>query len=72
MKKYLLIFVTLFFSFSLNSQKKSVDSLTKDMNMSKGIINSYTKNNKLLFEIPNGILGKEILVVTRFPISIGF
>ena len=65
MKKYLLIFVTLFFSFSLNSQKKSVDSLTKDMNMSKGIINSYTKNNKLLFEIPNGILGKEILVVTR-------
>ena len=65
MKKYLLIFVTLFFSFSLNSQKKSVDSLTKDMNMSKGIINAYTKNNKLLFEIPNGILGKEILVVTR-------
>ena len=65
MKKYLLIFVTLFFSFSLNSQKKSVDSLTKDMNMSKGIINSYTKNNKLLFEVPNGILGKEILVVTR-------
>ena len=65
MKKHLLIFVTLIFSFSLNSQKKSVDSLTKDMNMSKGIINSYTKNNKLLFEIPNGILGKEILVVTR-------
>ena len=65
MKKYLLIYVTLFFSFSLNSQTKSLDSLTKGMNMSKGIINSYTKNNKLLFEIPNAILGKEILVVTR-------
>ncbi len=35
------------------------------MNMSKGVINSYTNNNKLLFEIPNEILGKEILVVTR-------
>ena len=60
MKNYLLVFVALFFSFSLNSQKKSVDSLTKDMNMSKGIINSYTKNNKLLFEIPNEILEKDI------------
>ena len=65
MKKSLIIFVALFFSFSLNSQKKSIDSLTKGMNMSKGVINSYTNNNKLLFEIPNEILGKEILLVTR-------
>ena len=65
MKKSLIIFVSLFFSFSLNSQNKSIDSLTKDMNMSKGVINSYTKNNKLLLEVPNEILGKEILVVTR-------
>ncbi len=65
MKKSLIIFIALFFSFSLNSQKKSIDSLTKGMNMSKGVINSYTNNNKLLFEIPNEILGKEILVVTR-------
>ena len=65
MKKSLIIFIALFFSFSLNSQKKSIDSLTKGMNMSKGVINSYTNNNKLLFEIPDEILGKEILVVTR-------
>ena len=65
MKKSLIIFVSLFFSFSLNSQNKSIDSLTKDMDMSKGVINSYTKNNKLLLEVPNEILGKEILVVTR-------
>ena len=65
MKKSLIIFIALFFSFSLNSQKKSIDSLTKGMNVSKGVINSYTNNNKLLFEIPNEILGKEILVVTR-------
>jgi hypothetical protein len=35
------------------------------MNVSKGIINSFTENNKLFFEIPNEILEKEILVVTR-------
>src|SRR5210317_819883 len=65
MKKYLLILVALFFSISLNSQKKSIDSLTKDMKISKGILNSYTENNKIFFEVPEEILGKEILVVTR-------
>jgi len=65
MKKYLLISVVLFFSISLNSQKKSIDSLTKDMKMSKGILSSYTENNKIFFEVPEEILGKEILVVTR-------
>ena len=65
MKKTLLIFASLLISFSLYSQKKSVDSLTKKMTVSKGIINSFTDNNKLFFEIPNGLLNKEILVVTR-------
>jgi len=65
MKKTLLIFASLFISFSLYSQKKSIDSLTKKMTVSKGIINSYTDNNKLFFEIPNDLLNKEILVVTR-------
>ena len=65
MKKTLLLFISIFISFSLNSQKKSVDSLTKSMTISKGIINSFTDNNKLFFEIPNDLLNKEILVVTR-------
>ncbi len=65
MKKTLLLFISIFISFSLNSQKKSVDSLTKRMTISKGIINSFTDNNKLFFEIPNDLLNKEILVVTR-------
>ncbi|MDG2475489.1 MAG: zinc-dependent metalloprotease [Flavobacteriaceae bacterium] len=65
MKKTLLLFISIFISFSLNSQKKSVDSLTKKMTISKGIINSFTDNNKLFFEIPNDLLNKEILVVTR-------
>ena len=65
MKKTLLIFASLLISFSLYSQKKSIDSLTKKMTVSKGIINSFTENNKLFFEIPNGLLNKEILVVTR-------
>jgi len=65
MKKTLLIFVSIFISFSLNSQKKNIDSLTKKMTISKGIINSFTDNNKLFFEIPTDLLNKEILVVTR-------
>ena len=65
MKKTLIIFVSLFISFSLQSQKKSIDSLTKEMKVSKGIINSFTDNNKLFFEIPSNLLNKEILVVSR-------
>jgi hypothetical protein len=65
MKKTLLIFVSIFISFSLNSQKKNIDSLTRKMTISKGIINSFTDNNKLFFEIPTDLLNKEILVVTR-------
>ena len=63
--KKCVILIALCLSFSSHSQKKSIDSLTKDMNVSKGIINSFTENNKLFFEIPNEILEKEILVVTR-------
>ena len=65
MKKTLIIFASLFISFSLQSQKKSIDSLTKEMKVSKGIINSFTDNNKLFFEIPSNLLNKEILVVSR-------
>ena len=66
MKKTLLIFVSIFISFSLNSQKKNIDSLTKKMTISKGIINSFTDNNKLFFlKKLITCLNKEILVVTR-------
>ena len=48
------------------NQNKTIDSLTVDMNFSKGLINTYTnEENKLYFEISESLLGKELLVVTR-------
>ena len=48
------------------NQKKTIDSLTVDMNFSEGLINTYTnEENKLYFEISESLLGKELLVVTR-------
>ncbi len=48
------------------NQNKTIDSLTIDMKVSKGLINTYTNDeNKLYFEISENLLGKELLVVTR-------
>ena len=48
------------------NQKKTIDSLTVDMNFSEGLINTYTnEENKLYFEISESLLEKELLVVTR-------
>ena len=47
-------------------QDKTIDSLTVDMKISEGLINTYTnEENKLYFEISKNLLGKELLVVTR-------
>ncbi len=48
------------------NQNKTIDSLTIDMKVSKGLINTYTNDeNKLYFEISENLFGKELLVVTR-------
>ena len=48
------------------NQNKTIDSLTIDMKVSKGLINTYTnEENKLYFEISKNLLGKELLIVTR-------
>jgi len=48
------------------NQNKTIDSLTIDMKISEGLINTYTnEENKLYFEISKNLLGKELLVVTR-------
>ena len=48
------------------NQNKTIDSLTVDMKISEGLINTYTnEENKLYFEISKNLLGKELLVVTR-------
>ena len=46
--------------------KKTIDSITSEMSISKGLITTYTnEENELYFEISENLLDKELLVVTR-------
>tara|TARA_E500000178_G_scaffold9635_1_gene9383 strand:+ start:552 stop:2879 length:2328 start_codon:yes stop_codon:yes gene_type:complete len=65
MKKFSSLIFAFLVSISVNGQNKSIDSLTKEMIVSKGVINTFSKNNKLYFEISDDLLSKKILVVTR-------
>lgn len=68
MKNLISIISALFLVSSLSAQKnnKTIDSLTKDMKLTEGVINAYTNDdNKMYFEINKDLLNVEILVVTR-------
>ena len=47
MKKFSSLIFAFLVSISVNGQNKSIDSLTKEMIVSKGVINTFSKNNKL-------------------------
>ena len=74
MKQFLITLFAIIFSFTLQAQKnkktnslKPLDSLTKEMEVNKGLITTYlNEENKLYFEISSALLGKELLVLTRF------
>ncbi len=52
---------------SMDNPLKTIDSITLDMKVSKGLITTYqNKKNELYFEISESLLGRELLVVTRF------
>ena len=70
MRKILIFILFIGFNHNLYSvkknQNKTIDSLTIDMRVSAGLINTYFNDeNKLYFEISENLLGKELLVVTR-------
>ena len=68
MKNLTSIISALFLVSSLSAQKnnKTIDSLTKGMKLTEGVINAYTNDdNKMYFEINKDLLNVEILVVTR-------
>jgi len=51
---------------NLDEQLKSINSITFNMKVDKGLITTYqNKKNELYFEIDNSLLKKELLVVTR-------
>ena len=68
MKKIILILLLIpLMSFSQKENKKTIDSLTVGMKVSKGLINTYQNSkNQLFFEINKDILEKDFLIVTRF------
>src|SRR6056300_151624 len=45
---------------------KPLDSLVKDKAQEVGMITTYSEENELWFEIPDSLLGKDLLMVTRF------
>ena len=68
MKNLISIISALFLVSSLSAQKnnKTIDSLTKGMKLTEGVINAYKNDdNKMYFEINKDLLNVEILVVTR-------
>ena len=68
MKNLISIISALFLVSSLSAQKnnKTIDSLTKGMKLTEGVINAYTNDdNKMYFDINKDLLNVEILVVTR-------
>lgn len=63
----LLVSLVLFGQKKDNSTIRNIDSLTKDMRKSIGLITTYSnEENTLYFEISDSLLNKEILMVTRF------
>ena len=65
MKKILISIILIGLNHNLytvnKNQNKTIDSLTIDMKVSAGLINTYSDNeNKLYFEISKNLLGKEL------------
>ena len=47
----------------VEDKRKTIDSLTTEMTISEGLINTYSnEENKLYFEISENLLGKDLLV----------
>ena len=81
MKKlfYLPVLFTLIFSLSINAQKKDStekekkpkkeksfkDIITKDAVTDSGLFNVYRVNDKYYYEIPDSLIGRDMLMVTR-------
>ena len=75
MRNYILLqlFISLTFfsvsaqvSESAHDKRKPLDSLVQEMSKEIGLITAYTEENKVFFELTDTLLGKDLLMVTRF------
>lgn len=67
----LLFLITVFQSFAQNKKEKNglkpIDSITQKMRKANGLITTYlNEEDELFFEIAEGLLQQDLLVVTRF------
>ena len=60
----LFLFVTTSLLFS--QEHKPIDSLVTDFKKDEGLITTYQKGDELYFEIQDSLLGKDLLMVTRY------
>ena len=51
---------------SAHDKRKPLDSLVQEMSKEIGLITAYSEENKVFFELPDTLLGKDLLMVTRF------
>ena len=60
--------IYLFFAtcFLYSQEKKSIDSLVTDFSQDQGLVTTYQKGDELYFEIQDSLLGKDLLMVTRY------
>ncbi len=60
--------IYLFFTtcFLYSQEKKSIDSLVTDFSQDQGLVTTYQKGDELYFEIQDSLLGKDLLMVTRY------
>ena len=53
-------------TFLLGQTKKPLDSIVAEFNADKGLLSTYTKGDVLYFELHDTLLGKDLLMVTRY------
>ena len=62
-----LLFIFISASALLSGQsKKQLDSIVKEFSINKGLFITYNKGDELYFELGDSLLGKDLLMVTRY------
>ena len=69
LKKVYFNFLIIFLSaitLLIGQEKKPLDSIIKDFKIDNGLLTTYFKGDKLYLELDDNLLGKDLLMVTRY------
>ena len=62
----ILILFCVFSTVLISQDKKPLDSIISEYEVDKGLFNTYLKGDKLYMELQDSLLGKDLLMVTRY------